>query len=860
MRAVSSTYKQIIASGNTRNYVVTINMTLADNTALTITEEDIMQSSFKILTASSGSDSFDIGSAIIGKCQFTLVNYDDSWSQYDFFDAEATVWVGLVGDLDQNENQIYNRMGFFTVDEPQRAGSLISLELLDNMWKFDKDLPTITYPNTIVNIISAICTHCGVILGSQSFNGSTYTIASAPEQEMNCREMIQYLAMIGCNFCTMNDQGALVIKWYDTASYPSGGGTPSANIDNFTQLFQRNVGTENITITGVKFKINDTDYLIGREGYVLTLENPLVNTSNVSAVLSLIWNRLEGFVLRTFNVTTLPDLAPEVGDCVGISYKNTMIYSYLTNNTFTPTLTTVSLGAVTPTRTLTQRYSKAVQTAVEVARQRVDQEIGIYDLTAQRMNQLAINAMGGYTDYDDMPTGGRIYYLSNAPITKNAQTGYCEFPDSAVVYKTTGDGFFVSPSNSVDPQTGERIWTQGYTPSTGLLVELLTALRINAEQLFTGQLTVGGSQIGVTKPYIRVLDGSNNLVCTIDHRGIIMSMGALESDDYSYTSGHFSDDGTRFDVTNDYLRSKYFAFDENGAYINGQVEATSGKIGAATITQDAIKIIGDVELYSGSGTFKFRPTDYYFADDFALTLHTTGSCTVTLVKHENGSDTTVGTYSVTSAEDEETALLDHTIGTDTDDYYQVTVSGSSCVVSALDVILAYMGEQGFLGTLRGLFRGHMESMSGTLGGVRYDDHRFDVGNGQILYVGSNANKWLKIDLTDPDNPKVTRHYLNSNNQPVEEDVAWGDKQPFIDYSILPPSTAGEDGELTIADSTNMGTHKDLWRYDATNQQWGQINLGVDIEGVPLKKIEVSPIDIGEGVPMDAGTITLVYEP
>lgn len=539
---------------------------------------------------------------------------------------------------------------------------------------------------------------------------------------------------------------------------------------------------------------------------MIVLDNPLVTDTNVSAVLNMIWTRLQGFTFRTYNLTALPDLAPQVGDCVAVSYKGNYVYSYLTNYTFAPTLTTASLGAVTPTRALSQRYSKAVQTAVEVARRRVDQEIGFYDVAAQRMNQLAINAMGGYTDYDEPSTGGRIYYLCSAPITKNAQTGLCEFPNSATVYKTTGDGFFVSRSNDVDPQTGARIWTEGYTPSTGLLVQLLTALRINCEQLYTGKLEVGGTQTGVTKPYIRVLDGTGSEVCTIDHRGIIMSMGALESDDYSYTSGHFSDDGTRFDVTNDYLRSKYFAFDENGAYINGQVEADSGKIGGATITQDAIMVIGDVELYSGTGSFQFRPTDYYFVADFKLTLHTESSCTVTLVKHESGSDTTVGTYSVTSSADVDTATLDHTIGTDPDDYYEVTVSGSSCDVSAKDVILAYMGETGFLGTLRGIFKGYLETTKGKIAGATYDlDGKFkkdgvtfsvtsgytrsngtiiapvDLGmevtgdsNTALHIKASNGNNNSTIELTAPKtgNANVTRFVDDGNGLYISDNPVW----------------------------------------------------------------------------------------
>lgn len=559
MKSTTSTYKQIIASGDTRKFLVTINLTLADDTQITITEADIMDNSFKLLSASSGTDSFDIGSAIIGKCQFTLMNFDDSWTAYDFFNATAVVWVGMDGDVDENDNQVYYRMGFYTVDEPAFAGSLVSLELLDNMWKFDVPLSDVnlSYPITALSAVNAICSYCGVTNGTQSFHGSSFSIAQAPTEDINCREMLQYIAMIGCNFCTINSSGALDIRWYDTSANPSDeldGGTFSTNTtpysdgDNadggnftnyssgadydggsfidpnvvyFTRLMSRNIGTDRLEITGVKFVIENTDYRIGQEGYVLSLENPLVDTSNVNRVLNLIWDVIEDFKIRTFNVTALPDLSPEVGDCVAVSYKGNMVYSYLTNYTFTPSLATASLGAITPTRSLTKRYSKAVKAAVEIARKNTNEIISDYDLAVQMMNNLAVNAMGAYQDYQDMPTGGRIYFLSNMPITKNPTTGVCSFESGSTVFKKSGDGFFVSTD-------GGQTWTNGYNAQTGnLVVNVLNAIGLSAEWIKAGELAVGGSDVG--NPTILVKDVNNNPICYIDTRGLIMYAGRIES-------------------------------------------------------------------------------------------------------------------------------------------------------------------------------------------------------------------------------------------------------------------------------------------------------------------------------------------
>ena len=530
MRATTTKFKQIMASGNARDYVVKVDLTLADNTVLHLTEADIWENSFSIETASSGTSSFDIGCAVIGQCKFALNNFDESFNQYDFFNASAVVWVGLVGDIDNNNHQVYYRMGFFTVDEPTFAGALIQLVLLDNMWKFDVPLSSVnlTYPITALNAILAICTYCGVQLDQTTqFHGASFSIAEAPKDEMNCRDFIQYVAMIGCNFCYITPEGKLKLRWYDTSSIPSesdlDGGTfdtnttPYSDGDNadggtfsttstpysdgdtfdggtftdnqsvayFTRLFNSTFGTDVITITGVKFVIEETSYSIGSAGYVLELENPLVNADNVNSVLNLIWDVLEDFSLRTFNITSVSDLSAEIGDCCAIKdYKGNYIYSWITLNTFKFSSHIVQCNAINPTRTLTKQYSKTVQAAVEIARQQANEIISNYDLAVQMMNDLAVNAMGGYEDYEDLSTGGRIWYLSNMPITK--VDNVCSFEPNSTVFKRSGSGFFVS-------RDGGTTWVNGYDMQTGeLVVNVLDAIGINFDWARGGTLTLGG--------------------------------------------------------------------------------------------------------------------------------------------------------------------------------------------------------------------------------------------------------------------------------------------------------------------------------------------------------------------------------
>lgn len=484
MKATTATYKQIISSKGARTFLHKIDLELADETILHLTGEDIWQDSFSIETASSGTSTFDLGTAVIGQCKFTINNIDGDFDSYDFYNASATVWLGLEGDVN-NDTQQYYRMGFYTVDEPKKATGLISLTLLDNMWKFDRPLSgvTINYPATCLTIVQAICTYCGVTLSgtSASFHGYNFSVAEAPKDvaNMNCREMLQYVAMIGCNFCTINSNGQLEIKWYDTSATAS-------TTDVFDTNMSSSFDTDEITITGVKFVIENTEYRIGTTGYVLELSNPLVTASNVNSVLNLIWDVLDGFTLHPFAITTACDLAVEIGDkCKIKDYKGNDVYSWVTLNTFKTAGQQVQCNAQAPNRQLIQRYSKTVQAAVEVARQQTNQIISNYDLAVQEFNKLVEQAMGAYTDYEDAPTGGRYYYISNMPITKSAQ-GVCSFQPNSIVYKMAGDVFSIS-------RDGGITWFNGYDPTTGeLIVNVLDAIGINFDWARGGTLTLGG--------------------------------------------------------------------------------------------------------------------------------------------------------------------------------------------------------------------------------------------------------------------------------------------------------------------------------------------------------------------------------
>ena len=65
-----------------------------------------------------------------------------------------------------------------------------------------------------------------------------------------------------------------------------------------------------------------------------------------------------------------------------------------------------------------------------------------------------------------------------------------------------------------------------------------------------------------------------------------VTAGVIKSNDYSYTSGNFSDNGLILDLNNSYFRSPGFYLSKDGAYFKGELQATSGSISNLIIDEN----------------------------------------------------------------------------------------------------------------------------------------------------------------------------------------------------------------------------------------------------------------------------------
>ena len=287
---------------------------LKDGTLLQIDSPQISQGATKIDDGVTGSNKFEVGSAIANKLTLSLNNRYDEFSDYDFTDAVVTVWVGK-----QLSDRIeWLKKGVYNTDDPTATPAILSLECLDNMSKFDAAYDGgIGFPATLQSIVQYCCTQCGVILVNGEFPNYRYKVSKNPftgATNITYRAIIAYCALLAGCYARCNVDGSLELKWYDTAafdgiidggvfdvttevSYQTGDNLDGGNFTDYTSgdnadggtftdvlpyhhiysFSSLSVSTEDVVITGIRVtaadsedsagkKIQGETYLCGAEG------------------------------------------------------------------------------------------------------------------------------------------------------------------------------------------------------------------------------------------------------------------------------------------------------------------------------------------------------------------------------------------------------------------------------------------------------------------------------------------------------------------------------------------------------------------------------------------------------------------
>lgn len=554
MRKLSNRWKEKVKNGMDVQYLKYADITLTDGTVLNLTSANLWQNGMEFEDSVSNDSSFDIGSAIINVLNLSINNFDGEYSDYDFEGAEVICYVGLQIEnedtselLDSAGEQILDSTGdtiivhknaviektrictVTVIEQPEDETVTIDLTCEDNMRKFDRNYSDskLKYPATRGQIVRDACEVCGVTLQTTSFDRDDYIVQNRPNDEaLTFRQVLQWVAQIGCQWMRCDEYGRLCIGWYSSINeeeliindlgvlktqddsnisleLSSANGILSANNGTFLEndgilrLFATDEkGNESeikttygftphhtdVVITGVKVteysessSDNPQTYMVGTEGYVLGISgNKLIRVGDGQTIASMIAEKCVGMRFRPFESECPTDVALEAGDSLIIVDRNGKIYtSLLTTTTLKPgSGQKIACNAKSAAKNSSTQYSQATQAFV-TARNMVKQEKTEREKALEEFGKRIDSATGVYTTVEPQENGSKIFYLHDKPTLAESQA----------IWKMTSEAWGVSTD-------GGQTWNGGMTVDGDTIVRILTAVGLNADWINTGAITV----------------------------------------------------------------------------------------------------------------------------------------------------------------------------------------------------------------------------------------------------------------------------------------------------------------------------------------------------------------------------------
>ena len=413
--------------------------------------------------------------------------------------------------------------GVYTVTTPEQYSDIINVTALDDMYKANKTYTSgLKLPQSLINLVRDACKTVGIGMNLSMDHGDII-IRSIPDS-MTFRQLFGYAAMIESANARIDYSGNLqFVKWdfekmeSDNAATVDADGfihfgdaSPSIDADSFVSLpgwtinaegflaltsgpgsdIQRlmayanppALSSDDIVITGIKVTNGqsnddtDTDYsgMYGEEGYVLELENELIDTDQLQTVANIIGEQIVGARFRNLEGDLVYNPFVEFGD---------MVYTYdrLGNKYLTPLtdvsgnvggLTTVKTQADDPIRGSSDFYGNSTK-AIVAARQMVQKETSAREEAIQRLAETLKSSSGLYMTQEPQQDGSIVYYMHNKATVA----------ESNIIWKLTAEAFAVS----ID---GGKTYPYGFAVTGELITRLLYAEGINADYINAGTLIV----------------------------------------------------------------------------------------------------------------------------------------------------------------------------------------------------------------------------------------------------------------------------------------------------------------------------------------------------------------------------------
>lgn len=501
----SNAFREKLEAGEPVRMVVDI--TFPDGTKKTI-DEEIMNGD-NGFTDCAESSSFPVGTSVCKTLTLNINNYEEQWKEYDFYSAKIHAYLKINGLAEKIDKGIY------TITTPEQYSDIITITALDDMYKANKVYTSgLILPQSLINLVRDACETIGIGMNLTMKHGDII-IRNIPDN-MTFRQLFGYAAMVESANARIDYSGNLgFIKWdFEKADIPDlkNYGNPPA------------LSSDDIIITGIRVKNGqsnddtDSEYsgMYGKEGYLLELENELIDSDQLETVASIIGEQIVGARFRNLEGDLVYNPLVEFGD---------MVYTYdrLGNKYLTPLtdvsgnvggLTTVKTQADDPIRGSSNFYSDSTK-AIVAARKMVKKETSAREEAMQKLNDRISNASGMYSTDVQQADGSVIRYLHDKK-TLGESLNVIKITSDAIGFSTDGGKTFPY-GVTVDGETITRLlYAEGinadYINAGTLIVRDKSGNAIFEADMDTGSVTLNGSYVTIGgKPLDEKIEDVENM-------------------------------------------------------------------------------------------------------------------------------------------------------------------------------------------------------------------------------------------------------------------------------------------------------------------------------------------------------------
>lgn len=317
-------YQYNSAINQKNNTHIRITTTLGSTTR-TLTDDDVLSSGLAMRSYLNGETDLCIGKTMTKEVSFKLIrtaNVQNTVLAYGF-----NVEIGV--ELKYANGQVFdtawvNLGKFYPIDdEGYYDENTMDVVAYDCMSKFDipadEWLNSLTYPMTVAQMFSSLCTYVGVTgeIGDALTNMKNRSFASAPivNTGLMCRDVLELIAeACGCYAKITPDEHCRLV-WFTLTNW---------NFNN-DMIFDRGIKQYMSQVSGLNVKNTEDDIGVlypttaTEENLYVIVDNPFLVTANSTEETNYIvplYNRLKQYNHYPFTLTTVGNPLLEAGDII----------------------------------------------------------------------------------------------------------------------------------------------------------------------------------------------------------------------------------------------------------------------------------------------------------------------------------------------------------------------------------------------------------------------------------------------------------------------------------------------------------------------------------------------------------------